>query len=561
MSSSPASPITNVAPSYRGPRPLTDALLLAAFCGFLFFFGLAYFGLVGADEPRYAQVAREMLARHDWITPTLGGHPWLEKPPLYYWQTMIAYSIFGVSDWAARLGSAVDATWMVVAVYLFLRRFRSLPPTAGLQTPGFHLDGALMTASASGVIGFARAASTDMPLAAMFTIAMLAWYSWYESAAKRHLAAFYIFLGLATLAKGPVAPFFAVVIVMLFAAAKGDYRLVVRTCWIPGIALFGVVAFPWYIAVQLRNPEFFRVFILQHNLARFSNDLYHHTEPFWYYLPVVLLALVPWIIFVIAAFAESARAWWTDKKEMLRSEDALPAFLMIWLVVPVIFFSFSRSKLPGYILPALPAGTLLLADYVRRHVVNDEKPGLPLIAAHSITPSLPVIAALMMPYIIFHHTLSWGRETAVSSAFAAVLVIGIVATLRSQPGLRVLRFVTLVPVVLAVGAILRLGAPVLDATLSARPLSQEISRVDNRSLPLAILQLPRETEYGLHFYRNQGIARYELGQIPDGEHLLATREGWQKNVARWTTGRRITYLGSFAPQGVDYYWVAGKNSN
>ena len=105
-------------------RPFTDWLVLAGFCGFLFFFGLAYFGLVGADEPRYAQVAREMLARHDWITPTLGGKPWLEKPALYYWQAMLAYRIFGVSDWAARLPSALDATLMVVAVYLFLRRFR-----------------------------------------------------------------------------------------------------------------------------------------------------------------------------------------------------------------------------------------------------------------------------------------------------------------------------------------------------------------------------------------------------------------------------------------------------
>src|SRR5512140_845979 len=137
MSSSPASPISNVAPSHGGPRPLTDALLLAAFCGFLFFFGLAYFGLVGADEPRYAQVAREMLNRHDWITPTLAGKVWLEKPVLYYWETMLAYRLFGVSDWAARLSSAVNATLMVVAVYLFLKRFR----------PGFALDGALMAAS------------------------------------------------------------------------------------------------------------------------------------------------------------------------------------------------------------------------------------------------------------------------------------------------------------------------------------------------------------------------------------------------------------------------------
>jgi 4-amino-4-deoxy-L-arabinose transferase-like glycosyltransferase len=516
--------------------------------------------LLGADEPRYAQVAQEMFVRHDWITPTLGGKPWLEKPALYYWQTILVYKVFGVSDWAARLCSAVDATLMVVAVYLFLRRFRS-----GVQLAGFSLDGALMTASAIGVIGFARAASMDMPLAAMFTIAMLAWYAWHESASKRYLALFYIFMGLAMLAKGPVAPFLAAVIVVLFAAAKGDYRLITRTLWIPGIALFCAVALPWYFAVQLKNPEFFRVFILEHNLARFGKDVYHHTEPFWYYLPVALLGLVPWTMFAAAALVESVRAWWKEGREMFRSEDPLPAFLVIWLVVPIVFFSFSASKLPGYILLALPAGTLLLAEYVRRHVIEhvtgNDRPKLPLIVLHSMVAALPVVAALMMQYIVLQHRLPWGRAAAISFGFAAALAAGIVVTLRGQFGLRVLRFVTLVPVLLAVAAVLRLGAPALDATLSARPLSQEINRLDNRSLPLAILRLSRETEYGLQFYRNQNIVRYELGQIPDGEHLLVAREGWQKNIAKWTTGRRVTYLGSFAAQGLDYYWVAGKSGN
>jgi 4-amino-4-deoxy-L-arabinose transferase-like glycosyltransferase len=226
-----------------------------------------------------------------------------------------------------------------------------------------------------------------------------------------------------------------------------------------------------------------------------------------------------------------------------------------------LFFSFSASKLPGYILPAVPAGTLLLAEYVRRRVVDEDRPGSFLIVLHSIIANLPMIAALMMQSIVLQHSLPWGRATVISFALATALAVGIAATLRGQFGLRVLRFVTLVPMVLAVAVVLRLRTPLLDATLSARPLSQEINRVDNRSLPLAILRLPRETEYGLQFYRNQTIARYELGQVPDGEHLLVAREGWQKNIAKWTTGRRVTYLGSFAPQGLDYYWVAGKSGN
>jgi len=132
----------------KGPRQ--EWIVLTVVCGFLFFYGLGAFGLVGADEPRYAQVAREMLERHDWVTPTLGHQPWLEKPALLYWEEMIAFRIFGVSDWAARVPSAFSALLMIVAIYLFLRRFR----------PGSELDGALMTASCVAVIGFARAAAT-----------------------------------------------------------------------------------------------------------------------------------------------------------------------------------------------------------------------------------------------------------------------------------------------------------------------------------------------------------------------------------------------------------------
>ena len=141
----------------------TDVLLLVALCGFLFFYGLGSFGLLGADEPRYAQIAREMLNRSDWVTPTLLGKPWLEKPVLYYWQAMLSFRAFGVSDQAARLPGGVDAALLIAAIYFFLRRFR----------PGSEIDGVLITASCAGVIGFAHAAATDMPLAACFSIALL----------------------------------------------------------------------------------------------------------------------------------------------------------------------------------------------------------------------------------------------------------------------------------------------------------------------------------------------------------------------------------------------------
>lgn len=523
----------------------TEWLLLIGFCLFLFFFGLSYFGLVGADEPRYAQVAREMFARHDWITPTLGGKAWLEKPPLYYWQAMLAYAIFGVSDWAARLPSAFDASLMVLGVYLFLRRFR----------PGSEIDGALMTASSAAVVGFARAASTDMPLAATLTLAMLVWYAWFERHSKLSLALFWVLVGLGMLAKGPVAPLLAGIMIFLFAIAKRDYALVWRSLWLPGILIFCVVAVPWYVAVQIKNPEFIRVFILEHNLARFGTNLYHHPEPFWFYIPVSLLGLLPWTIFFIAAFWENVRAWWNEKAAPLASEDALPVFLLIWFVVPLLFFSLSRSKLPGYILPALPAATILVADYIRQHL-GDSHPNRFVLIFHSIVAAAPIVPALMLQYLMLQHRLPWGKALGISLTFAVLLAVGILATLRTGMGSRMLRFVTLVPVVLAVGAALRLGSPAIDSTTSARPLAKEISQMESRPLPMAVFEAPRETEYGLAFYRNQVISRYEAGNVPSGEHLVVAPTGSQAVVARAVTGRRVSYLGSFAPQGLDYFWVS-----
>ena len=528
-------------------RTRADWLLLVGFSIFLFFYGLGSFGLIGADEPRYAQVAREMLARHDWITPTLGGKPWLEKPVLYYWQAMLSFSIFGVSDWAARVPSAVDATLMVLSVYLFLRRLR----------PGFHLDGALMTAAAAAVVGFARAAATDMPLAAAFALAMMAWYAWWETSKKLYLSGFYVCLALATLAKGPVALFLAAAIIAVFSIFAKDFKIVLKTLWVPGILLFVVVAAPWYVAVQARNPEFFRVFILEHNLARFGTNLYHHPQPFWFYIPVAALGLVPWVVFTAASAVETIRGWWSERTVLFESGDALSAYLVIWLAVPVLFFSISQSKLPGYILPALPAGTLLVAEYLRRHIDDEGKSSLALVILHAIVAAAPVVPALMIGYLITQHHLLWGKGTEIAIVVALILAGGIAFTLRSKFGLRMLRFVTLIPVVVAVGALLKIGAFQADETLSARPLAKQLAQMETKPMPVAVFGARRETEFGLAFYRNQVISRYEMCDIPSEEHIVVAPSGSKDGLSALVPGRRVSYLGTFQPQNLDYYWVAG----
>ena len=237
----------------RGESPW-EFVVLVVVTAFLLLYGLVPFfggdqiGLVGADEPRYAQIAREMLNAHSQVchqydakvvprslrpidiensfrcldggtvTPILYGHPWLEKPALYYWRAMSFFKEFGVSDWSARLPSSSGAFVLILLIFLHMRRFR----------PGGQLDAALITASCVAVIGFARGASTDMQLAAPFCIGMLGWYAWYETGKKFWLFDLYFFGAAATLAKGPVAPFLALGIILLFLGLRREWSALRR---------------------------------------------------------------------------------------------------------------------------------------------------------------------------------------------------------------------------------------------------------------------------------------------------------------------------------------------
>jgi 4-amino-4-deoxy-L-arabinose transferase-like glycosyltransferase len=531
------------------PRTRTNVLLLVAFCGFLFFYGLGAFGLVGADEPRYAQVAREMLDRSDWVTPTLQGKPWLEKPVLYYWQAVLSFRVGGITDQAARLPAAFDAAMLIAAIYFFLRRFR----------PGSELDGALITASSAAVVGFAHAAATDMPLAATFAIALLGWYAWYESRRYIYLAGFYIFLALGTLAKGPVAPALAAVVIFLFVAVKRNWRAIPRTLWIPGIALYLAVMLPWYIAVQLRNPEFFRVFILEHNLARFSQDVYHHRQPFWFYLPVFLLAMMPWTLVLVLAVAERARLIWSEGKEAFSSpEDSWQLFLLIWMLVPIVLFSASQSKLPGYILPAVPAGALLVTEYLGARRSEETKLSPPFATAHGILCGLLVFVALSVASVMTNHRLAWISGTwgtGTWAAIATVSALGVTATLLSRAGLWLVSRVTTSAVAVSVFLIILRAAPVIDATQSARPIAESIQAFSHEPIPVALYHINRVQEYGLEFYLNRPAEKYEDGNIPASDHVVVAAQGTQSQVAQLVSGRRVSYLTSIPAQNLDLYWV------
>ena len=536
----------------RGSGLSTQLIVVLVACGFLFFFGLGAFGLVGADEPRYAQIAREMLARHDWIVPTLNGKPWLEKPVLLYWKAMNSYAVFGVHDWAARLPAAFYATTMVFAIFFFMRRFR----------PGSELDAAIITASCAAVIAFGRGASTDMLLSAPFCIALLAWWTWHETDKKLWLAVFYGMLAIGTLAKGPVAPALAVLIIGAYALSRREPGIFLRSIWWPGLLLYFAIALPWFVAVQIKVPQFFHEFFLQHNLERFGTNRYQHSQPIWYYLPVFLLATVPWTIFVVAALVDAIRegAKRIRDKSTGTNTDWLPVFLVIWALVPVLFFSISRSKLPGYILPGIPAAALLAADWLHR---KDRVLSRALLVPHAILCGLLVAGALLAPW----RMLKTNPPPAMLAGMgiAAVVVGLLVLFIVRRGGLRTLHLVTLLPIVLALGFLLGPAAHVLDQVNSARAVDARLNELHVPNIPIAVFFVKRDVQFGLNFYRNTEVTRYEQdggnGQVvivaPPEEHLLITRDG-ELGAIRALLGsqRQVKQLGRFAPQHLEFYLVS-----
>ena len=332
---------------------LLFALIIAFYC-----YGLGKLPLLGPDEPRYAQVAREMLLSGDFITPTLGHHTWFEKPALLYWMIAAAFKVFGVTEWAARFGPALCGLLTIAALWCVGRELDREEPR------GFAFWTVVVTASCLGLIVFSRAVSFDVVIT-MTTTWSLALFLLHELRNKRSLlVGFYIFVGLSLLAKGLVGivvPFGVVSVYYVLRRAWPSRSVWLSLFW--GVPLALAVSAIWYGPVIARHGwTFVDEFFIQHHFARYMSNKYHHPQPIWFYPVIVLMLALPWTPYLIVAIAKVRRWDW-------RGGDSLSivrVFAVAWLLLPIVFFSFSGSKLPGYVLPVLPGVVLLVSDRLTR---------------------------------------------------------------------------------------------------------------------------------------------------------------------------------------------------
>lgn len=352
---------------------------------FVYFFGL-YFPFAGPDEPRYAQVAREMLESGDWMTPTLGGSNWFEKPPLLYWLEIISYRSFGVSEFAARFGPAVFGLAIIVSLWI-------LGGYVKTKAQGFANYLALIAASSLGLIAFSHAASSDIIITFPITAALVSFYIWLSKSgndrgkpkvkAQLQLVLFYAFCGIGLLAKGLIGivfPFTTVGLFYLLSRRLPSRTLVISLCW--GTLLALAIGSIWYLPMYQRHGwKFIDEFFVQHHFQRFTSNKYQHPQPFYFFFWILPLMMLPWLPFFLASI-------WNGVKQLLHRKDKKDAkdikntseasnslflFSVTWIIVPLIFFSFSGSKLPGYILPALPGVIILTSIFIFDHVRNNNK--------------------------------------------------------------------------------------------------------------------------------------------------------------------------------------------
>jgi 4-amino-4-deoxy-L-arabinose transferase-like glycosyltransferase len=401
-------------------------LLILATLYVCYFSHLGAIGFVGPDEPRYAWIARDMVETGDWVTPRLYGKPWFEKPPLYYWGAALSFKLFGVSEAAARLPSAISALLATLAfAWLALRLY-------GAETARWLL---LFLPTTVGMIGFSHAAATDMPFSAMLTIAMIAaavvvrldrqaaggaagdaaagGASPSPTRAWLALVLFGFFLGLAVLAKGPAAIILCGGAVFFWALFTKRWRDAFRLLHPAAVTAFCAAALPWYILCARRNPDFLRVFLIEHNFKRYLTPEFQHIQPFWFYVPILLLAFIPWTLMFYGPLKD-LWAW----RRARSSLDFACLYFCCWAGFTVIFFSVSKSKLPGYVLPAIPPSGLLLARSTSLHFrksTTGEK-------SRPVAAAIVSVCALLLVWVL---GVSYAREyldQSVSARWAAEFV-------------------------------------------------------------------------------------------------------------------------------------------
>ena len=344
---------------------------ILAIAAVILFWGIGDIGLIDETEPLFIEASRQMLVTGDWITPSFNGVPRFDKPPLIYWLMVLCFKLFGVSEWAARLPSAISALGIALMSFYTVKCHSPElgPSTTALVTSKRSWLAAWISVTMLllnlNTYFWGRTGYADMLLTACLGGALLAFFLGYAQAElkakNRWYAAFYGLVALAVLTKGPIAILLPAAIVGSFTIYLGNFRSILRELWLwRGVLIILGVALPWYILVTLADGEaFIDSFFGYHNFTRFTSVVHQHSGPWYFHILVILAGFFPWSAYLPIALYQVKpwkRAQWCSKSR----SDQLGLYALIWFAVILGFFTVSVTKYFSYTLPLMPAAAILV---------------------------------------------------------------------------------------------------------------------------------------------------------------------------------------------------------
>lgn len=488
-----------------------------------------------------------MAASGDWVTPRLYGEPWFEKPILYYWVAALGFRTPLSSEAASRLPSALAALLTLLAIAWCAAQFYG-------ENAAWAV--ALIFATCIGSLAFARAATPDMLFTAALAGAMTAAAAVLRRngalregeesrsgdgrRAFRELIFFGGWIGVASLAKGPAALALAGGSIALWALATRQWRAALRLAGPIAIISFCVVAFPWYVLCALRNSGFVHTFLFLHNFERYLTPVFQHRQPFWFFIPVLLLGLLPWTALLAGVALDGFRGC---REENWQNSPGF--FFACWAIFPVVFFSFSQSKLPGYALPVIPPLALLLAAGITRGLNKNSRTAQWL----SVAVGATWVAMLALPFgpwlkrlspeaqhAVTSHILTWAGVAAAGGLL--IVSLGYARHVWAALAVSGLLFAGLVEV-----ANLRF-LPQLDPYLSARTAAEaSVSSLESPA-SLSAFRLERDWRYQLNFYLGRELP--EWAAQPGGPAWVFTNAAGLAELEHEQA--RILFLEKLSPE-------------
>lgn len=518
-------------------------IFLTLLFGLLWFGQLDYRKLVKPDEGRYAEISREMVATGDWVTPRLNGLKYFEKPPMQYWATAAAYEAFGENEWTARLWTALTGFAGVLLAGFAAHRLYGR--ATGLVT-GMVLGASFYQFS----LGHIN--TLDMGVSFFLELALVGFLLAHHDRAsaqenRNWMLITWAAMAGAMLSKGLIGLVLPGAALVIYIIATRQWRILARMHWLKGLALFAALAVPWFVLVAKRNDEFLQFFFIHEHFQRFSTDGHRRTAPWWFFLPLLMLGISPWLNWLLQGIRTGLRKQ--------ASEQFRPGLLLvIWSVFIFVFFSISHSKLPAYILPIVPALAMLIAHHLTQvdgQALRPHFAGLTLLAsgvaiAAWIVPEVKNLASDNTPSEMIFAYAAWIR--AATMIGAASFALSWYWSKHERP------FHALLAAAIASAlsvSLLLCGHNSLSRSNSAYHLAQEIKSQATADIPFYSIKMYDQT---LPFYLGRTLTLVEyrdeldMGINAEPEKAIPTLAQFQQ---RWNADR--TALALLRPEDYDHF--------